>query len=108
MMLSSTSSFLLDGFKYFSVCVPQSLNMTDTRRSGCVIFFCFFLLPGTTLNLLKFPIINPTCDRIFRRQERLKEEALKTEDQLSDKEKKHLNRLKKQGYLVGEYCVSKR
>uniref|UniRef100_A0A8C9FQM5 G domain-containing protein n=1 Tax=Pavo cristatus TaxID=9049 RepID=A0A8C9FQM5_PAVCR len=57
--------------------------------------------PGTTLNLLKFPIINPTCDRIFRRQERLKEEALKTEDQLSDEEKKHLNRLKKQGYLVG-------
>ncbi|XP_015717058.1 nitric oxide-associated protein 1 [Coturnix japonica] len=57
--------------------------------------------PGTTLNLLKFPIINPTCDRIFRRQERLKEEAQKTEDQLSDEEKKHLNRLKKQGYLVG-------
>ncbi|XP_032043296.1 nitric oxide-associated protein 1 [Aythya fuligula] len=57
--------------------------------------------PGTTLNLLKFPIINPTCDRIFRRQERLKEEALKTEDQLSSEEKRHLNRLKKQGYLVG-------
>ncbi|NXI50088.1 NOA1 protein, partial [Chloroceryle aenea] len=57
--------------------------------------------PGTTLNLLKFPIINPTCDRIFRRQERLKEEATKTEDQLSSEEKKHLNRLKKQGYLVG-------
>ncbi|XP_010150107.1 PREDICTED: nitric oxide-associated protein 1, partial [Eurypyga helias] len=57
--------------------------------------------PGTTLNLLKFPIINPTCDRIFRRQERLKEEATKTEDQLSDEERKHLNHLKKQGYLVG-------
>ncbi|XP_037235008.1 nitric oxide-associated protein 1 [Falco biarmicus] len=57
--------------------------------------------PGTTLNLLKFPIINPTCDRIFRRQERLKEEATKTEDQLSSEEKKYLNRLKKQGYLVG-------
>ncbi|XP_074946975.1 nitric oxide-associated protein 1 [Phalacrocorax aristotelis] len=57
--------------------------------------------PGTTLNLLKFPVINPTCDRIFRRQERLKEEAAKTEDQLSSEEKKHLNRLKKQGYLVG-------
>ncbi|NXL90056.1 NOA1 protein, partial [Alectura lathami] len=57
--------------------------------------------PGTTLDLLKFPIINPTCDRIFRRQERLKEEALKTEDQLSNEEKKHLNHLKKQGYLVG-------
>ncbi|NXU05753.1 NOA1 protein, partial [Buphagus erythrorhynchus] len=58
--------------------------------------------PGTTLNLLKFPIINPTCDRIFRRQERLKEEATKTEDQLSTEEKKYLNQLKKQGYLVGE------
>ncbi|KAM9294895.1 nitric oxide-associated protein 1 [Morus bassanus] len=57
--------------------------------------------PGTTLNLLKFPVINPTCDRIFRRQERLKEEAAKTEYQLSSEEKKHLNHLKKQGYLVG-------
>ncbi|NWU97971.1 NOA1 protein, partial [Upupa epops] len=57
--------------------------------------------PGTTLNLLKFPIINPTCDRIFRRQERLKEEAAKTEDQLSSEERKYLNHLKKQGYLVG-------
>ncbi|NXF92565.1 NOA1 protein, partial [Eubucco bourcierii] len=57
--------------------------------------------PGTTLNLLKFPIINPTCDRIFRRQERLKEEAKKTEDQLSSEERKYLNHLKKQGYLVG-------
>ncbi|KAK2541695.1 Noa1 [Columba guinea] len=57
--------------------------------------------PGTTLNLLKFPIINPTCDRIFRRQERLKEEATKTEDELSSEEKKYLKHLKKQGYLVG-------
>ncbi|KAM4781075.1 nitric oxide-associated protein 1 isoform 2-T2 [Cyanocitta cristata] len=57
--------------------------------------------PGTTLNLLKFPIINPTCDRIFRRQERLKQEATKPEDQLSSEEKKHLNQLKKQGYVVG-------
>ncbi|XP_017687186.1 PREDICTED: nitric oxide-associated protein 1 [Lepidothrix coronata] len=57
--------------------------------------------PGTTLNLLKFPVINPTCDRIFRRQERLKEEATKTEDELSSEEKKYLNHLKKQGYLVG-------
>ncbi|NWS54594.1 NOA1 protein, partial [Chunga burmeisteri] len=58
--------------------------------------------PGTTLNLLKFPIINPTCDRIFRRQERLNQEATKTEDQLSSEEKKYLNHLKKEGYLVGE------
>ncbi|NXA39999.1 NOA1 protein, partial [Eudromia elegans] len=58
--------------------------------------------PGTTLDLLKFPIINPTCDRIFRRQERLRSEAEKTEEQLSDEELKYLKRLKKQGYLVGE------
>ncbi|XP_049670555.1 nitric oxide-associated protein 1 [Accipiter gentilis] len=57
--------------------------------------------PGTTLNLLKFPIINPTCDRIFRRQERLRQEATKTEDQLSSEEKMYLNHLKKQGYFVG-------
>lgn len=67
----------------------------------------FFFFPGTTLNLLKFPIINPTCDRIFRRQERLKEEATKTEDELSSEEKKYLKHLKKQGYLVGEYCLCK-
>lgn len=66
-----------------------------------------FFFPGTTLNLLKFPIINPTCDRIFRRQERLKEEATKTEDELSSGEKKYLKHLKKQGYLVGEYCLCK-
>lgn len=66
-----------------------------------------FVFPGTTLNLLKFPIIKPTCDRIFRRQERLEEEATKTEDQLSSEEKKYLNQLKKQGYLVGEYYLSK-
>ncbi|NXU58601.1 NOA1 protein, partial [Turnix velox] len=58
--------------------------------------------PGTTLSLLKFPIINPTSDRIFRRQERLREEAEKTEDELSSEERKYLNQLKKQGYLVGE------
>ncbi|NXP51029.1 NOA1 protein, partial [Heliornis fulica] len=56
--------------------------------------------PGTTLNLLKFPIINPTSDRIFRRQERLRGEAAKTEDELSSEERKYLNHLKKQGYLV--------
>ncbi|CAM5106229.1 unnamed protein product [Eretmochelys imbricata] len=57
--------------------------------------------PGTTLNLLKFPIINPTSDRLFRRQERLKADAEKTEEQLSDDEQKYLKCLKKQGYLIG-------
>lgn len=54
-----------------------------------------FVFPGTTLNLLKFPIINPTCDRIFRREERLKEEATKTEDQLSSEEKKKTKKKKR-------------
>uniref|UniRef100_A0A3B4BJE8 Uncharacterized protein n=1 Tax=Periophthalmus magnuspinnatus TaxID=409849 RepID=A0A3B4BJE8_9GOBI len=33
--------------------------------------------PGTTLNLLKFPILNPTPARLLRRQQRLKEDAIK-------------------------------
>ncbi|XP_043828870.1 nitric oxide-associated protein 1 [Dromiciops gliroides] len=57
--------------------------------------------PGTTLNLLKFPISNPTPYRMFERNRRLKEEATKSEDDLSAQEQKHLNQMKKQGYLVG-------
>ncbi|XP_030050421.1 nitric oxide-associated protein 1 [Microcaecilia unicolor] len=56
--------------------------------------------PGTTLNLLKFPIINPTPYRMFRRDKRLKEDEAKFEEDLSEEEKKHLNQLKKQGYLI--------
>lgn len=107
---SSTSNFVLLGFTqklekqiFFFGLVPQSLDVPGSQRPKHTLPF----FPGTTLNLLKFPIINPTYDRIFRRQERLKEEATKTEDQLSSEEKKHLNHLKKQGYLVGEYCLSK-
>nr|XP_033771220.1 nitric oxide-associated protein 1 isoform X2 [Geotrypetes seraphini] len=57
--------------------------------------------PGTTLNLLKFPIINPTPYRIFRRDKRLKADEAKFEDDLNEEERKHLNQLKKQGYLIG-------
>ncbi|XP_034266773.1 nitric oxide-associated protein 1 [Pantherophis guttatus] len=57
--------------------------------------------PGTTLNLLKFPIINPTPYRVLRRQERLKEDSEKSEEDLSINEQKQLNILKKQGYLIG-------
>nr|XP_060618671.1 nitric oxide-associated protein 1 [Anolis sagrei ordinatus] len=57
--------------------------------------------PGTTLNLLKFPIINPTPYRIFRREARLKADAEKTEEDLSEEERKLLKTLKKQGYLIG-------
>ncbi|XP_070769364.1 nitric oxide-associated protein 1 [Enoplosus armatus] len=57
--------------------------------------------PGTTLNLLKFPIINPTPHRMFRRQERLKEASRQTESELSQDELKRLKHFSRQGYLVG-------
>ncbi|XP_078070307.1 nitric oxide-associated protein 1 isoform X2 [Mustelus asterias] len=57
--------------------------------------------PGTTLNLLKFPVINPTPYRMFRRLERLKADKSQTEADLSEEELTHLHRLKKQGYLIG-------
>uniref|UniRef100_UPI00398F404C nitric oxide-associated protein 1 n=1 Tax=Pristiophorus japonicus TaxID=55135 RepID=UPI00398F404C len=57
--------------------------------------------PGTTLNLLKFPVINPTPYRMFRRLGRLKADKSQMETDLSEEELKHLHRLKKQGYLIG-------
>ncbi|XP_048450608.1 nitric oxide-associated protein 1 isoform X2 [Rhincodon typus] len=57
--------------------------------------------PGTTLNLLKFPVINPTPYRMFRRSERLKVVKSQTEADLGEEELKQLHRLKKQGYLIG-------
>ncbi|XP_043304201.1 nitric oxide-associated protein 1 [Cervus canadensis] len=57
--------------------------------------------PGTTLNLLKFPICNPTPYRMFQRQKRLKRDATEAEENLSQQEQNKLNLLKKHGYLVG-------
>ncbi|XP_056147295.1 nitric oxide-associated protein 1-like [Lampris incognitus] len=57
--------------------------------------------PGTTLNLLKFPIINPTPYRLFRRHERLQKTSEQTEDDLPAAEQKRLQLFRKQGYLVG-------
>ena len=57
---------------------------------------------GTTLNLLKFPIINPTPYRMFKRSERLKVALGQTEQQLSPQEIKRLTQFSKQGYLVGK------
>ncbi|XP_036190956.1 nitric oxide-associated protein 1 isoform X3 [Myotis myotis] len=57
--------------------------------------------PGTTLNLLKFPICNPTPYRMFERGKRLKKYAAEAEEDLSQLEKKQLNLLKKHGYVVG-------
>ncbi|XP_070361883.1 nitric oxide-associated protein 1 isoform X2 [Equus asinus] len=57
--------------------------------------------PGTTLNLLKFPICNPTPYRMFKRQKRLKKDAAVAEEDLSQQEQNQLNLLKKHGYVVG-------
>ncbi|XP_048220838.1 nitric oxide-associated protein 1 [Perognathus longimembris pacificus] len=57
--------------------------------------------PGTTLNLLKFPICNPTPYRMFKRHKRLQKDATKTEEDLSEEEQKQLNCFKKDGYIVG-------
>ncbi|KAI1888325.1 hypothetical protein AGOR_G00183850 [Albula goreensis] len=57
--------------------------------------------PGTTLNLLKFPIINPTSYRMFKRMERLKKESAQSEADLSPQEVKRLQQFSRQGYLMG-------
>ncbi|CAL8267273.1 unnamed protein product [Boreogadus saida] len=57
--------------------------------------------PGTTLNLLKFPIINPTPYRLFRRQERLQQDSQRGEEDLAPEELRRLQTLGKQGYLTG-------
>ncbi|KAM9457318.1 nitric oxide-associated protein 1 [Clarias gariepinus] len=57
--------------------------------------------PGTTLNLLKFPIINPTPYRLFRRAERLRMAAQQTEDDLDPEELRRIQQFRKQGYLIG-------
>lgn len=58
--------------------------------------------PGTTLNLLKFPICNPTPYRMFERQKRLKNDASKSEEDLNEQEQNQLNVLRKHGYVVGK------
>lgn len=60
---------------------------------------------GTTLNLLKFPIINPTPYRMFRRRRRLDEAARQTESELPQDELRRLRQLSRQGYLLGETPV---
>ncbi|XP_062404795.1 nitric oxide-associated protein 1 [Sardina pilchardus] len=57
--------------------------------------------PGTTLNLLKFPIINPTAHRVERRQERLRATSVQTLDELEPEEQRRLKQLRRRGYLVG-------
>ncbi|KAJ3588309.1 hypothetical protein NHX12_011902 [Muraenolepis orangiensis] len=56
---------------------------------------------GTTLNLLKFPIINPTPYRLFRRRARLQQDSEQMEEDMSPQELRRLKTFSKQGYLVG-------
>ena len=57
-----------------NVSVCSNENMLRCDWSSCVCFFSAAVVrSGTTLDLLKFPIINPTPNRMFRRQERLNE-----------------------------------
>uniref|UniRef100_A0A665U0W4 Nitric oxide associated 1 n=1 Tax=Echeneis naucrates TaxID=173247 RepID=A0A665U0W4_ECHNA len=57
--------------------------------------------PGTTLNLLKFPIINPTPYRMFKRKERLNEAAQQMESELPLDELRRLRQFSRQSYLMG-------
>ncbi|XP_066497845.1 nitric oxide-associated protein 1 [Hoplias malabaricus] len=57
--------------------------------------------PGTTLNLLKFPIINPTPYRLSRRLERLRQMSQETEEDMNPEELKKIKQFSRQGYLVG-------
>lgn len=71
---------------------------------SCTVFITVYVfgISGTTLNLLKFPICNPTPYRMFQRQKRLKRDATEAEEDLSQQEQNKLNLLKKHGYLVGK------
>uniref|UniRef100_A0A4W5PBR8 Uncharacterized protein n=1 Tax=Hucho hucho TaxID=62062 RepID=A0A4W5PBR8_9TELE len=57
--------------------------------------------PGTMLNLLKFPIINPIWYCMFRRSKRLQSASKQMESDLSPQELKRLEQFSKQGSLVG-------
>ena len=75
---------------------------------SCTTFittYVFFGISGTTLNLLKFPICNPTPYRMFQRQKRLKRDATEAEEDLSQQEQNKLNLLKKHGYVVGKHLL---
>lgn len=57
---------------------------------------------GTTLDLLRFPLLKATPQRLLRRRQRLDQEAKQTEEQLSQEELRRLQVLSRQGYLLGE------
>lgn len=87
--------------KLFNVlyCCPKLFKLLHIYRH----IYLSSLNLGTTLNLLKFPIINPTPYRMFRRAERLKQDSLLTEDDMNPQELNRIKQFSKQGYLVGEF-----
>ncbi|KAL2089108.1 hypothetical protein ACEWY4_016007 [Coilia grayii] len=70
-------------------------DYSKTRASDVIHKATISPWPGTTLNLLKFPIINPTAHRLQRRSERLRASAQTPE------ELQRLQQLSKHAYLVG-------
>ncbi|KAM9740868.1 nitric oxide-associated protein 1 isoform 7-T7 [Menidia menidia] len=54
--------------------------------------------PGTTLSLLRFPLLNPTPYRLLRRRRRLLEEE---QQEAPPQELRRLQLLRRHGYLVG-------
>ena len=65
-------------YKYFfklAFFLKKKLKWCNTCQQICVTIFIDIIV-GTTLNTLKFPIINPTSWRMKSRTERLEETAL--------------------------------
>ncbi len=100
----AVTQFLLPSSRHLirSLSSNQSTLWCDSSSCDCVCFFSAMVHLGTTLNLLKFPIINPTPYRMFRRQERLHEVSRQTESELSEDELRRLKHFSRQGYLVGK------
>lgn len=68
-----------------------------------MLVLCYPLLTsGTTLDLLKFPLLKATPQRLLQRRQRLDQEAKQTEKELSQEELRRLQLLSRQGYMLGE------
>ncbi|XP_063044118.1 nitric oxide-associated protein 1 [Engraulis encrasicolus] len=72
-------------------------DYSKTRASDIIHKATISPFPGTTLNLLKFPIINPTAHRVQRREERLRTAA----HTHTPEDTHRLQQLSKHAYLVG-------
>lgn len=82
--------------------LPQQQWTRQPLRRSHSLSFCCSVHSGTTLNLLKFPIMNPTPYRLFRRQQRLNAASKQTEAELPQDELRRLKHLSRKGYLIGK------